>query len=53
MSVFSLFILTIMTCSPFRVVEEWNVKDQITSLDRFFYVKMHFRKTMDEMSGLG
>lgn len=42
MSVFSLFILTVMTCSQFRVVEEWNVKDQITSLDRFFYVKMHF-----------
>lgn len=53
MSVFSLFILTIMTCSPFRVVEEWNGNNQISSLDRFFYVKMHFRKTMDEMSGLG
>lgn len=53
MSVFSLFILTIMTCSPFLVLEEWNEKYQITSLDRLFYVKMHFRKTMDEMSGLG
>lgn len=42
MSVFSLFILTVMICSQFRVVEEWNVKDQITSLDRLFYVKMHF-----------
>lgn len=42
MSVFSLFILTFMTCSPFRVVQEWIVKDQITSLDRLFYVKMHF-----------
>lgn len=42
MSVFSLFILTIMTSSPFRVVQEWIVKDQITSLDRLFYVKMHF-----------
>lgn len=42
MSVFSLFILTIMTCSPFRVVQEWIVKDQISSLDQFFYVKMHF-----------
>ena len=47
------FILTIMTCSPFLVLEEWNEKYQITSLDRLFYVKMHFRKTMDEMSGLG
>lgn len=42
MSVFSLFILTVMTCSQLRVVEEWNVKDQITSLERLFYVKMHF-----------
>ena len=33
MSVFSLFILTVMTCLQFRVVEEWNVKDQITSLN--------------------
>lgn len=33
MSVFSLFILTVKTCSQFRVVEEWNVKDQITSLN--------------------
>lgn len=39
---FSLFILTIMTCSPFRVVEEWNGNDQVSSLDRLFYVKMHF-----------
>ena len=41
MSVFSLFILTVMTCSQFRVVEEWIVKDQITSLDRLFYVKIY------------
>lgn len=26
MSVFSIFILTIMTCSPFRVLEEWKCK---------------------------
>lgn len=53
MSVFSIFVLTAMTCSPFLVLEEWNGNNQISSLDRLFYVKMHFRKTMDEMSGLG
>lgn len=53
MSVFSIFVLTIMTCSPFLVLEKWNGNNQISSLDRLFYVKMHFRKTMDEMSGLG
>lgn len=42
MSVFSLFILTIMTCSPFRVLEELNGNDQISSFDRLFYIKMHF-----------
>lgn len=31
-----------MTYSQFRVVQEWIVKDQISSLDRLFYVKMHF-----------
>lgn len=36
------FILTIMTCSQFRVLEELNGNDQISSFDRLFYVKMHF-----------
>lgn len=36
------FILTIMTCSPFLVLEELNGNDQISSFDRLFYVKMHF-----------
>lgn len=42
-----------MTYSQFRVLEELNGNDQKSSFDRLFYVKMHFRKTMDEMSGLG
>lgn len=42
MSVFSIFILTIMTSSPFLVLEEWNGNDQISSFDRHFYVKIHF-----------
>lgn len=53
MSVFSIFILTIMTSSPFLVLEELNGNDQKSSFDRIFYVKMHFWKTLDEMSGLG
>lgn len=36
------FILTIMTYSPFRVLEELNGNDQKSSFDRLFYVKMHF-----------
>lgn len=31
-----------MTYSQFRVLEELNGKDQISSFDRLFYVKMHF-----------
>lgn len=42
MSVFALFILTIMTYSLFHVLEELNGNDQISSFDRLFYVKMHF-----------
>lgn len=42
MSVFSLFILTFMTCSPFRVLEELNGNDLKSSFDRLFYIKMHF-----------
>lgn len=38
---FSLFILTIMTYSQFRVLEELNGNDQKSSFDRLFYVKMH------------
>ena len=53
MSVFALFILTIMTYSLFHVLEELNGNDQKSSFDRLFYVKMHFWKTLDEMSGLG
>lgn len=36
------FILTIMTYSQFRVLEELNRNDQKSSFDRLFYVKMHF-----------
>ena len=36
------FILTIMTYSQFRVLEELNGNDQKSSFDRLFYVKMHF-----------
>lgn len=36
------FILTIMTYSQFRVLEESNGNDQKSSFDRLFYVKMHF-----------
>ncbi len=36
------FILTIMTYSQFRVLEELNGNDQKSSFDRLFYVKIHF-----------
>lgn len=36
------FILTIMTYSQFRVLEELNGNDQISSFDRLFYAKIHF-----------
>lgn len=36
------FILTIMTYSQFRVLEELNGNDQKSSFDRLFYVKKHF-----------